>query len=92
MPRNLDHRVELAVPIASEELRAELLDTLARAFQDNQNSWLLDQQGAWNRRAPGPGETPRSMQLELAELYAGRAGEQLAPREAEPVRAAPVRL
>ncbi len=73
MPRNLDHRVELAVPIASPELRSELLDTLARAFADNQNSWELDGDGEWARRAPGPGEQPHNMQLELAELYAGRA-------------------
>jgi polyphosphate kinase len=81
MPRNLDHRVELAVPIASEELRAELLDTLDRAFADNQNSWELDDEGRWDRRTPGPGEQPRSLQLELAELYAGRAIEQRPTRE-----------
>ncbi len=73
MPRNLDHRVELAVPIMSEELRAELLDSLQRAFADNQNSWALDDDGRWDRRTPGPGEQPRSLQLELAERYAGRA-------------------
>jgi polyphosphate kinase len=75
MPRNLDHRVELAVPISSEELRAELLDTLERAFADNQNSWVLDEQGEYHRRTPSPGEPARSLQLELAELYGGRAGE-----------------
>jgi polyphosphate kinase len=75
MPRNLDHRVELAVPISSEELRAELLDTLERAFADNQNSWVLDEHGDYHRRTPGPGEPSRSLQLELAELYGGRAGE-----------------
>jgi polyphosphate kinase len=80
MPRNLDHRVELAVPIASAELRAELLDTLERAFEDNQNSWELDGDGAWQRRAPSPGEQPRNMQLELAELYSRRAVEQLSAR------------
>jgi polyphosphate kinase len=84
MPRNLDHRVELAVPIVSAELRAELLDTLARAFEDNQNSWELDGDGAWERRAPGPGEQPRNMQLELAELYSARAGESPFLRGGEP--------
>ena len=73
MPRNLDHRVELAVPIESEELRAELLDTLERAFADNQNSWDLDGDGHWHRNSPGPDERPRSLQLELAERYAARA-------------------
>jgi polyphosphate kinase len=86
MPRNLDHRVELAVPVESEELRAELLDTLARAFADNQNSWVLDAEGNWRRRSPGPGERPRSLQLELAEIYGKRAGEQLPAGQPEPAR------
>jgi polyphosphate kinase len=84
MPRNLDHRVELAVPIQAPELRAELLDTLERAFADNQNAWALDDEGGWDRRRPGPGEPPRSLQLELAERYAGHALEQRAARELEP--------
>jgi polyphosphate kinase len=77
MPRNLDHRVELAVPIESEELRAELLDSLERAFADNQSSWDLDGDGVWHRRTLGSDPTdaePRNLQLELAELYAARAG------------------
>jgi len=87
MPRNLDHRVELAVPIQSAELRAELLDTLARAFADNQNSWELDGDGIWHRRTPGPGERPRSLQLELAERYAGRAGEERVVEDSTPTAA-----
>jgi polyphosphate kinase len=76
MPRNLDHRVELAVPIESEDLQAELLDTLERAFADNQSSWDLDDEGAWHRREVGSDPTHperRNLQLELAELYAARA-------------------
>ncbi len=76
MPRNLDHRVELAVPIETEELRAELLDTLARAFADNTSSWDLNGEGAWQRRSVGPDEEPRNLQLELAELYTARAGSE----------------
>jgi len=73
MPRNLDHRVELAVPIENADLRAELLDTLERAFADNQSAWELDPDGSWQRRKPGPGEEPRNLQLELAAIYAARA-------------------
>ncbi len=83
MPRNLDHRVELAVPIESPDLRAELLDTLEHAFADNQNAWELRDDGEWTRRAPAAGEPARSMQTELAERYAGRAAEQRAAREPE---------
>jgi polyphosphate kinase len=75
MPRNLDHRVEMAVPIAPSELRAELIDVLQRAFADNQNSWQLDASGSWHRLSPGPGEEPRSLQRELIELHAWRAAE-----------------
>ncbi|HUB72985.1 MAG TPA: polyphosphate kinase 1 [Solirubrobacteraceae bacterium] len=86
MPRNLDHRVELAVPIESEELRAELLDTLARAFADNQSSWDLDGDGRWHRRGRAglaSGERPRNLQLELAELYAARVASERPSGEPE---------
>jgi polyphosphate kinase len=84
MPRNLDHRVELAVPIEAPELQAELLDTLERAFADNQNSWELDGEGAWTRRIPAPGEQPRSLQLELAERYAAIAAEARSSDQQQP--------
>ncbi|HWX44245.1 MAG TPA: polyphosphate kinase 1 [Solirubrobacteraceae bacterium] len=73
MPRNLDHRVEMAVPIEAPAMRAEVLDTLERAFHDNQNAWELSSDGHWQRLAPGPGEEPCSMQLELIALHAQRA-------------------
>jgi polyphosphate kinase len=76
MPRNLDHRVELATPVESPPLRAELLDALERAFADNQSSWELDSEGVWTRRSPGPGERPRNLQLELAEIHSRRAAEE----------------
>jgi polyphosphate kinase len=75
MPRNLDHRVELAAPIDSPELREELMDTLERAFADNQSSWELHADGAWRRRSPGPGERKRNMQIELMELHTRRTAD-----------------
>ncbi len=89
MPRNLDHRVELAAPVEDRELRAELIDTLERAFADNQSSWELDREGAWRRRSPGPGEEPRNLQLELAELYAARAAAER-PAGEQDIAAAPL--
>ncbi len=50
MPRNLDTRVELLVPVEREELRAELADTLERCFADDTNAWTLDAEGRWHRR------------------------------------------
>jgi polyphosphate kinase len=83
MPRNLDHRVEMAAPIEAPELQEELMDTLERAFADNQNSWELTSEGMWRRRGRAglkSGEKPRSLQLELIELHARRAAEER-PRE-----------
>jgi polyphosphate kinase len=93
MPRNLDHRVELALPISSPELRDELLDVLARAFADNQSSWDLDGEGNWHRNSPesagnGAHGSPRSLQLELAEMYSARAS---AERHAD-VQDSPLRV
>jgi polyphosphate kinase len=88
MPRNLDHRVELATPVESPVLRAELLDVLEGAFADNMSAWELDARGEWTRRQPAPGEPPRSLQLELAELHARRAAEEAAKTHEDlPVRA-----
>ncbi len=61
MPRNLDTRVELLVPVEGAELRAELDDTLERCFADDTNAWTLDRHGAWHRRSGGT----RSVHREL---------------------------
>ena len=73
MPRNLDHRVELAAPVHDSELQGELLDTLERAFADNQFSWHLHPDGVWRRRKAAQGETPRNLQQELIDLHLRRA-------------------
>ncbi|MGI8430317.1 MAG: polyphosphate kinase 1 [Solirubrobacteraceae bacterium] len=53
MPRNLDTRVELLVPIENEELRAELQDTLERCLADDTFAWTLGHDGRWTRRTDG---------------------------------------
>jgi polyphosphate kinase len=63
MPRNLDTRVELLVPVEHPELQLELEDTLERCFADDTNAWTLDSEGAWTRRT---GRT-RSVHRELME-------------------------
>ena len=89
MPRNLDHRVELAAPVLEPELQDELLDTLERAFADNQSSWQLRADGTWQRRHPGVDGAqpePRNMQLEIAELHAARAARGVSEIEAVGLR------
>jgi polyphosphate kinase len=63
MPRNLDTRVELLVPIERRELQAELDDTLDRCLADDTNAWTLSRDGSWTRRT---GRT-RSVHNELME-------------------------
>ena len=63
MPRNLDTRVELLVPVETPELQAELDDTLERCLADDTNAWTLDAEGDWTRRS---GAT-RSVHAELME-------------------------
>jgi polyphosphate kinase len=74
MPRNLDHRVELVVPIEDETLRGEVVDIVERSLADNTNAWTLDADGHWHRREPGDDE-PRNVQDELREWHAARAAE-----------------
>jgi polyphosphate kinase len=74
MPRNLDTRVELVAPVRDPALRGDLLDTLERCFADNVNTWVLGEDGAWTRRAPGDAE-PRSVHRELMTAHAAQAAE-----------------
>jgi polyphosphate kinase len=62
MPRNLDMRVELVVPVEAPDLRAELEDTLERCLADDTFAWWLDADGSWERRTRGT----RSAHAELA--------------------------
>jgi polyphosphate kinase len=78
MPRNLDSRVELVVPVEDAGLRAEMIDVLERCFADNSNSWELGDDGGWTRIARAEGEPRRDVQAELRERAASRAAEQLA--------------
>ncbi|MGI8506728.1 MAG: RNA degradosome polyphosphate kinase, partial [Solirubrobacteraceae bacterium] len=50
MPRNLDTRVELLVPVEPPELKAELDDTLERCLADDTFAWTLASDGSWSRR------------------------------------------
>jgi polyphosphate kinase len=63
MPRNLDTRVELLVPIEAPDLQAELEDTIERCLADDTFAWTLDADGRWTRRQGGT----RSVHAELME-------------------------
>ena len=75
MPRNLDTRVELVVPITDPFLRDDLLDTVDRSLADNTDAWELRPDGTWERRRRAAGEEPRSVQRELMLGHQARAAE-----------------
>jgi polyphosphate kinase len=73
MPRNLDSRVELVVPVDDPDARAQLLDTLDRCLADTENAWDLAADGTWvHRRVPSGGQ-PRDVQAELMRAHLARA-------------------
>ncbi len=52
MPRNLDRRIELLVPIEDLSARTALTEVLSSYFEDNRNSWQLQKDGAYVRLRP----------------------------------------
>lgn len=51
MPRNLDRRIELLTPVLDDACRKRLLNILDSYFRDTQNSWDLQADGSYHRRA-----------------------------------------
>ncbi len=49
MPRNLDHRIEVLVPVESVRARQEVHTILDSALADNTNAWSLEPDGSWKR-------------------------------------------
>jgi polyphosphate kinase len=68
MPRNLDTRVELLVPVEDDSLKSELQDTLDRCLADDSFAWELGPDG-WERRSGGE----RSAHDELMDRASQRA-------------------
>ena len=65
MPRNLDKRIELLVPIADKKSKKRLIDVLKSYFSDNKNAWKLGQDGTYARLSPTQSETPVRAQEHL---------------------------
>ena len=63
MPRNLDHRIEMVVPVEAPHVRAELETIFRRLLNDNSQAWMLHADGTWHRVVPQEGERRRTSQL-----------------------------
>ena len=63
MPRNLDHRIEVVVPIEDAHVRAEIESILKALLADNSQAWELGTDGVWTRIMPKKPERRRPAQL-----------------------------
>lgn len=52
MPRNLDKRIELLVPIVDRNCKRRMTEILETYFHDNRNAWQLMPDGSYQRRQP----------------------------------------
>jgi len=74
MTRNLDARVEAAVPIENPRLQEEIQAILDLQLADNCKAWDMRSDGSYVQRHPAPGEEPRSSQEVLMQQALERAG------------------
>jgi polyphosphate kinase len=62
MPRNLDRRVELLVPVDDPACRKRLIDSLNLYFTDNTDAWRLLPDGTYERVRAGSRKSMRSQE------------------------------
>jgi polyphosphate kinase len=67
MRRNLEHRVEVLVPVEAPELRKDLWAMLEVQLSDRRSAWELQSDGSYVQYTPGPNDDPRSAQERLIE-------------------------
>jgi polyphosphate kinase len=65
MPRNLDHRIEVVVPVEDARIKNELDAVLDTMDADNAQAWSLHPDGSWARLHPARGEKARPAQQAL---------------------------
>jgi polyphosphate kinase len=72
LPRNLDHRIEVVVPIEARSLQAELDAAFDALLLDNAQAWQLRSDGSWLRLRPEKGEQTESAQSHLMRRASSR--------------------
>ena len=60
MQRNLDHRIEVLMPVENARVRAEIHAILDSALEDDVNAWILGADGGWTRCSPAKAAKPHS--------------------------------
>ncbi|MEM9701514.1 MAG: RNA degradosome polyphosphate kinase, partial [Planctomycetota bacterium] len=84
MPRNLDRRIELLVPVTADPLKKRLRDAMNLYFRDNVKARKLQADGSW-RNATRRGRKVRSQQALYDEAVA--RAERARPTVFEPHKA-----
>lgn len=88
MPRNLDRRIELLVPVEDQAARGRLISILETYFDDNVKACVLQADGSYTRVKPGRKRRRRSQELLYeAAVKRLREAEQAATTSFEPHRA-----
>jgi polyphosphate kinase len=62
MPRNLEHRIEVVVPVEDAHVRSEIESIFKALLADNAQAWELAADGTWERVSPGKSERRRPAQ------------------------------
>jgi polyphosphate kinase len=63
MPRNLDHRIEIVVPVESQRAQAELNMIFDTLLSDNTQAWQLEADGTWTRLRTEDGKKAKVAQV-----------------------------
>ena len=71
--RNLEDRVEAAVPVREKHLQKRLVQTLRYCLDDNRLAWDLQADGQYVHRHPADGEKERSVHAKLMRRARSRA-------------------
>jgi polyphosphate kinase len=77
MPRNLDRRIEVAVPIKDLHHRIVIRDILELLWRDNRQAWDLHADGTYTQRTPPSPEEERATHRILIERYREGTGVSL---------------
>ncbi|MEK6686912.1 MAG: polyphosphate kinase 1, partial [Gemmatimonadota bacterium] len=76
MPRNLNRRIEVAVPLEDPAQRTLARGLMEVCLQDNRQAWDLLPNGNYRQRHPG-NQPERATHAWLLERYAARTGDRL---------------
>jgi polyphosphate kinase len=71
MTRNLDHRIEVLVPVENGRVRQDIHALLDSALADDTNAWLLASDGTWTRASAG--SKPHTHQMSMGRRAITRA-------------------